>query len=137
MGGPLIAQILENGKEKLDGVSRLVLQPNIGAAHIRRWLLENGWKLIDEHILEEDDKTYEVLAAEKGVLSRPYNSDELLLGPFLLKKKNEAFQKKWLSELRVWQNILNSMDKATDRPETEKKRQELLKKIAIVKEALK
>ncbi|GIN96335.1 SAM-dependent methyltransferase [Siminovitchia terrae] len=137
MGGPLIAQILDSGKEKLDGVSRLVLQPNIGAEHIRHWLLENGWKLIDEQILEEDGKIYEVLAAERGFPSKPYNPGELLLGPFLLKKKNRVFEKKWLSELKVWQNILNSMDKSKGRPETEKKKQELLKKMAIVKEALK
>ncbi|RWR15139.1 tRNA (adenine(22)-N(1))-methyltransferase TrmK [Siminovitchia fortis] len=136
MGGPLITQILDKDKEKLAGVSRLILQPNIGAEHIRRWLLQNEWELIDEQILEEDGKIYEVLAAERGTPYKPYNESELFLGPFLLKKKNAVFVKKWSSELKGWQNILNSMDKAKDRPETEEKKRELLKKIAIVEEAL-
>ncbi|WP_186318714.1 tRNA (adenine(22)-N(1))-methyltransferase TrmK, partial [Bacillus safensis] len=76
------------------------------------WLLQNEWELIDEQILEEDGKIYEVLAAERGTPYKPYNESELLLGPFLLKKKNAVFVKKWSSELKGWQNILNSMDKA-------------------------
>lgn len=137
MGGPLISQILDKGKEKLTGVSRLILQPNVGAEHIRYWLLENGWELIDEQILEEDGKIYEVLVAGQGTPSNSYNQSELLMGPFLLKKRNGVFFKKWSAELKAWQHILNSMERAKDRPETEEKKQELLRKIAIVEEALK
>lgn len=135
MGGPLIAHILDEGKEKLEGVARLVLQPNIGAEHIRRWIVANNWELVDEQILEEDGKIYEILVAERGTVVS-YNPGELLLGPFLLKEKSEIFVKKWSSELKSWKNILNSMDKAQSRPETEEKKRELLKKISIVEEAL-
>ncbi|MFP4975624.1 tRNA (adenine(22)-N(1))-methyltransferase [Paenibacillus sp. CN-4] len=65
MGGALIASILERGRRlgRLEGVSRLLLQPNVGEDMLRRWLADNGWLLVSERILEEDGKIYEVLHA--------------------------------------------------------------------------
>ncbi|MFD1705428.1 tRNA (adenine(22)-N(1))-methyltransferase [Siminovitchia sediminis] len=136
MGGPLISRILERGKDKLPGVSRLILQPNIGAEHIRRWLQPNGWSLTDEQILEEDRKIYEVLVCDRGVPEHPYNEKELLLGPLLMAKKGPVFIKKWSAELKAWEEILDHLERAQARPETEKKKQELLQKIMMVKEEL-
>lgn len=70
MGGTLIASILEAGKDKLDNGPRLILQPNVSAKSIRTWLMDNGWSLVGEEILEEDDKLYEILVAEKEILKR-------------------------------------------------------------------
>ena len=64
MGGGLIAAILDRGIDKLTGVRRLVLRPNVGEDILRKWLYSHGWVLIEEWILEEDGKIYEVLVAE-------------------------------------------------------------------------
>jgi tRNA (adenine22-N1)-methyltransferase len=139
MGGALIASILEEGKEKLEGVKRLVLQPNISAISIRLWLLENGWSLMNESILEEDGKIYEILVAEKGNSKAAYTENiewELLFGPFLSKEKNGAFIQKWTLEQKNWQRILAQMAESKQTEENIEKANDLQKKILMVKEVL-
>lgn len=139
MGGTLITNILDRGKEKLSTVKCLVLQPNIGAITIRKWLISNNWELTAEEILEEDGKIYEVLVAEKGDPLKPYSNErekELLLGPFLLSKRGEAFQKKWGLELTNWQRIYKQLESASPSEDIMKKREELSKLINQVEEVL-
>ncbi len=139
MGGALITSILTAGKEKLENVKRLILQPNIGAIHIRKWLVHNGWELVAEEILEEYDKIYEILVAEKRKESQPHELKEveLLIGPFLLKEKNEVLMKKWTSELQKWKRILDNMEKAVETTELKKRKEQLIHQISLVEEALK
>ena len=59
-------------------MTRLILQPNIHAKVIREWALANGWALLDEVILEEDDKIYEVLVLQRGAMK--LTEAEILLG---------------------------------------------------------
>ncbi|NHM30342.1 tRNA (adenine(22)-N(1))-methyltransferase [Neobacillus terrae] len=139
MGGALIASILERGKDKLDNVKRLILQPNVSAISIREWFMENGWELVEEDILEEDGKIYEVLVGEKGDPSLPYKDMQnkgLLFGPFLMKKVNEAFKKKWALEKDNWEKILSQLEKAAQTEETLRKKQELQQKIKWAEEVL-
>lgn len=139
MGGSLIASILEQGKARLRQVKRLVLQPNISAISVREWLLENGWGLIGEEILEEDGKIYEILVAEQGNEKTAYQNNlekGLLLGPYLTKEKDFIFQKKWSMEKENWLKILNQLEKASNTVENNEKKQELQKKIKLVEEVL-
>jgi tRNA (adenine22-N1)-methyltransferase len=140
MGGALIASILEDGKGKLAGVKRLVLQPNVSAKSIRIWLLQNDWELTSEEIIEEDGKVYEILTADRGEPQRPYSIEEqpkeLLLGPFLMKTRNEAFRKKWLQESTQWKNILANMEKAEQTDALNERKTELINKIQMVEEVL-
>jgi tRNA (adenine22-N1)-methyltransferase len=140
MGGTLIASILDRGKDKLGSVKRLVLQPNVGSHNVRKWLIENDWQLISEEILDEDDKIYEILIAEKGQPLVPYSSDrdsDIFLGPFLKKEKNPIFIKKWTMEIAHWENILKQLETTASNSDISQKRSELLKQIKMVEEALK
>ncbi|MBP3039660.1 tRNA (adenine-N(1))-methyltransferase [Bacillaceae bacterium Marseille-Q3522] len=134
MGGPLIVKILDQGKQKLTYVKRLILQPNIHAAAIRFWLAENGWVLIAEEILEEDHKIYEILVAEKG--TAVMSEADMLFGPFLRREKSAAFQKKWCREKQKWEMILKELEKTEETAALLHKKQKLRKKIAFVREIL-
>ncbi|WP_459499408.1 tRNA (adenine(22)-N(1))-methyltransferase [Bacillus sp. C1] len=139
MGGALIRDILEDGKEKLNGVTRLILQPNIAAHHIREWFIKNGWELIHEKIIKEDGKIYEILVGEKGDPLTPYHDDkqaELFIGPFLMKEKSAAFIEKWENELKNFQNILKQLERATNSEDTKAKRNEVAEKMKMIEEVL-
>ncbi|NCU18729.1 tRNA (adenine(22)-N(1))-methyltransferase [Pallidibacillus pasinlerensis] len=129
MGGSLIASILDNDKDKLATVKRLILQPNISANVIRRWLIQHNWELLAEKILEEDGHIYEILVAEKGDSYKPYNQDkidqEILFGPFLLKEKSPAFLEKWSREYKEWNRIYEQLNKAVENEQIHKKKKQL------------
>lgn len=139
MGGTLITSILEDGKEKLAGVKRLILQPNLRADHIRKWLLENGWELTEEEIMEEDGKIYEILTAEKGGAEKPYSAKkelELLTGPLLLAEKNDVFLKKWKREAVQLESVLKNLEKAENQKAASQKRQSVVRELQLIKEAI-
>ncbi|WP_347862737.1 tRNA (adenine(22)-N(1))-methyltransferase TrmK [Salimicrobium sp. PL1-032A] len=138
MGGPLIVSILENGKDRLGGVERLLLQPNIHAAVVRKWLEENDFTLVDEAILEENGHVYEVLIAERSGEESLYsekNKDvELWLGPVLMRQKAEPFIKKWESHLNKTEQILKQLELSTNNQDG--KKAELTWEIEQLKEVL-
>ncbi|TSB46744.1 tRNA (adenine(22)-N(1))-methyltransferase [Alkalicoccobacillus porphyridii] len=139
MGGGLIAAILEDGKEKLPGVTRLVLQPNNAARAVREWLLENQWMLLKEDIIDENNKIYEVLIAEPGLDQHRYQKDtekKLLLGPHLMLEQNEAFIHKWTEEVENWKRVLVALEQGKEQEALQARKGMLIKKIEMVQEVL-
>ncbi len=134
MGGALIASILEEGKEKLETVERIIAQPNIHAEAIRKWAVLNGWRVVGEKILKEDHKIYEIVVLERGRTT--YTEKEQLLGPFLLEEKNEVFHEKWKREMTQWERILDSLKDATEDASVKEKKATLNEKITLVEEVL-
>lgn len=134
MGGSLITSILDNGKEKLTGVKRLILQPNVAAELVRKWLQMHAWRLINETIIEEEGHIYEILIAETGTMR--LSEQEILLGPYLMKEKSDIFIKKWGYELAKWNNVLRQLAHAAPSIEVEQKKKRLEAKIEMVEEVL-
>ncbi|WP_416149335.1 tRNA (adenine(22)-N(1))-methyltransferase [Salipaludibacillus sp. HK11] len=139
MGGSLIASILEEGKDYLEMVEQLILQPNVAADNVRRWLFKHGWSLVDEAIVDEEDHVYEIIVAEQGPPNLHYGSElekELWMGPFLLKEKNSAFQKKWVRELDKLEKVFEQLNHASDQEKLVLKKQEIQQKLLWLKEVL-
>lgn len=107
MGGQLIADILAAGVDKLANVTTVILQPNVGERTLRKWLNENNFKIINEAILEENNKIYEIIIAVPG--KQHLTSLELLFGPLLMKEKNSVFIEKWTRELANKKRILTNL----------------------------
>lgn len=107
MGGSLIVDILDKDKVKLEHVTTLVLEPNNNEENVRIWLMNNGYKVVFEKLIEEDNRFYEIIKAEKGNVE--YSKEELFFGPILLQEKSETFITKWSNHreylLRIMENI--------------------------------
>jgi Predicted SAM-dependent methyltransferase len=113
MGGILIQSILTNAtEEQLSHVKTLVLQPNIGEPLVRRWLVENNFKIIDEDIVEEDHHVYEIIKAEKVTEPVTLTDAEFLMGPVLMKKKTPTFVAKWEHKLNGYHKAVANMGHA-------------------------
>ena len=134
MGGSLIASILEKDKNKLTGIKRLVLQPNVGETPLREWLMNNHYQIMNEKIIEEDNHIYEIIVAEPSVVPFRYSKYELDFGPFLLENKGPVFRKKWQEYLQREAHVIDQMQKAQQPPV--KKINEINQFLSQVKEAI-
>lgn len=136
MGGPLIVSILEQDKASLVGVERLILQPNVHAKAIRDWASENGWCIVEEEIIEENSKIYEIVVLDPAEKTVEYEEAELLFGPILMQQRSDVFQVKWRREQAQWQKIVEAMETTTETIDIIAKKQDLLHKIKLAEEVL-
>lgn len=142
MGGGLMIRILEAEREKTDSFQELVLQPQSEIERFRRFLRENGYRILDEKMLAEDGKFYQVIRAAgpghcdgyrgawiEGAL--PTVNAEIPLeklckledryGPILLRKKTPVFLSFLEREAAVYEEILVNL---REQGLTEEKRRE-------------
>lgn len=132
MGGGLMQRILEVSREKTDSFQELILQPQSEIERFRRFLRESGFGILDEEILKEEGKFYQVIRASrqdaadvrdgrgrKEMASFPAAcadiSDEELCkledryGPALLRKRTPVFLSFLEREAAVYEEILASL----------------------------
>ncbi|MCH4874387.1 MULTISPECIES: tRNA (adenine(22)-N(1))-methyltransferase [Pseudomonas] len=111
MGGETIRDILENGKARLSGQERLILQPNGGEQPLRQWLMENSYRIVSEELLSENSFYYEIIVAERAG-PVVYSAEELYFGPLQMQARSPVFLSKWQRILRHKQQTLAQFAKA-------------------------
>ena len=89
MGGNLIRTILIEGKKHIEYLNKLILQPMHGVEELRRWILNNGFRITDEDLLFENNIFYEIIVAEKGE-KQEYDETNLEFGFNMLNKNPEV-----------------------------------------------
>jgi tRNA (adenine22-N1)-methyltransferase len=97
-GGKNIVEILERSLPQARSLRLLILQPMRDGHHLRCWLADQEFCLIDEELVEEDGRIYEIIVVGQG--SSNWDVDDLAeamgaprsllvgLGPCLVKKKH-------------------------------------------------
>ena len=110
-------------------MNKLILQANSKNSILRRYLIENNFKIIDESIVVDKGKIYEIIVCKFELLISDYSEKDLIFGPILRIKKDELFIEKWKNKLSFYEEILNNQI-------TEDKKQEIEKEIKLIKEVL-
>ena len=112
MGGILIGDILDKGIDVAKSARLLILQPMRDSEKVREWLLEHGFDIIDEELVKDQDKIYEViwsqLGEEAGEVKGP-----LFIGEKIIEKKHpllEEFIYRRVKELEKVMIALEAMD---------------------------
>lgn len=113
MGGEEIVRILSEARELPE---RLVLQPMKNASAVRRFLTQNGYKLLEDVTFREV-KFYDVICAERG--KDELTPDEEFFGRTNLEIRPEAFLEKIGNEIADIGEYLK-------KPMSEESREELL-----------
>lgn len=126
MGGKLIGEILERGKEKLDLIDTIVLDPHKDLVYIREKLVELGFRIEDEEMVLESGVFYTIIKAVKGKPRKPYTKAELAFGPILLQKKGPVF-------LSFCEENLKAVGKNLDKGLSEERRRKYLNLYHLLK----
>ncbi len=127
MGGITVADILHNGRERLNG-ARLVLQPNVAAPQLREALSRLDYAITDERVARDGRRCYVVIQAEPG--KADYSLKQLTVGPVLLSRMPEELKPYAAFRLRVAQQALSGALTSDDSAQ----REPLEREIAIWEE---
>ena len=114
MGGELISRILEAGYSgsHLNGRERLILQPNVAEHFVREWLMNHSYQIVEETVVSDNHRLYEIIVAEPVDKRVEYSELELKYGPILLKESSELSVAKWNRMNRKNKEILEQLQKS-------------------------
>src|SRR5690625_3887639 len=117
MGGKLIEHLLDKDLNKTLKINKLILQPNVDADLLRKWLIKYNYNLVSEKVIEENTHFYEILVAEKSNKLTVYSESidfekQIYFGPLLIKERSVEFIKKWEEEKKKLSRIIKEMKQA-------------------------
>ncbi|GAB6118077.1 MAG: hypothetical protein XD65_0140 [Caldanaerobacter subterraneus] len=122
MGGILITKILEEGKDIAKTIKKFILQPMKDSAYLRKYLIENGYKICDEELVKENQKYYEIIVAEHG-RQKVKNDIYYEVGEKLIQKKHPLLEEFLQYKIDKMKKIINKL------PKTNEKRKQLEEKV--------
>lgn len=87
MGGLLMKDILDKDLEITNSITHFILQPMVAAIELREYLTHNDFVIIDEELVFEDKKYYEIIYARRGE-SPAYSELDYEISPILVEKNH-------------------------------------------------
>ncbi|MDF2951200.1 MAG: hypothetical protein K0S18_783 [Anaerocolumna sp.] len=112
MGGALVIRILEEGSHAVRQCKELILQPQSEIPLVRKYLHEIGFAIIEEQMLEEDGKYYDIIKAVHSLGSKPYEKEVFYqYGKLLLEGQDLVTKQYLLREKRLKGQVMEELNK--------------------------
>lgn len=137
MGGILIRDILREGRDVVDTVNTLILEPQSDLRLVRAYLREIGFTIAKENMIAESGKYYQIIRAEKGEKVdkiKLFSEDEF--GPYLIKTKNPVLVEFLKKRRTHFTNILHDDRFLKSQRNSEDRIKFIKRELALVNEAL-
>lgn len=139
MGGLLIRDILKAGESKLSSVKQLILGAQSDLDKVRKYVREINFIIIDEEMILEDGKYYQLIKAERADgpvdLVEVYQDIYDMFGPCLLSKQHDVLYAYLNHQKVVYDGILSKLSGKEDERIMDRVK-ELTKELDTINKAL-
>lgn len=130
MGGRLMEDIITRGMNKVEHLKELILQPQSEIGLFRKFLRDNGLKIVEEDMVYEDGKYYSLMRAVSGkqavcqdTVSRIYD----LYGEILLTNRHPVLKQYLDYQHEKLRQLLDELSAVSAESEKSRKRIEEVK----------
>ena len=109
MGGGLVIRILSEERDTAGSLRELILQPQSEIDSVRKYLTEEGYRIVAEDMVYEDGKYYPMMKAVPcmaGAGEIPYSEEELEFGRVLLQQAHPVLGR----EMEIQNRILSALE---------------------------
>lgn len=134
LGGIQIAEIILNSIEIARSAKKLILQPMQKTNILRRELNNMGFEIIDEEIIFEDDRYFEIILARYFGEIKNLGEVDFYFSKSLIEKKDKVYLDFLRERQRELEKILSNINNDSDR--TKKRSGELKSLLIRTKEAI-
>ena len=113
MGGGLVIRILSEERDTAGSLKELILQPQSEIDSVRKYLTEEGYRIVADDMVYEDGKYYPMMKAVPcmaGAGEIPYSEEELEFGRVLLQQAHPVLGQFLEREMEIQNRILSALE---------------------------
>ncbi|CEK30317.1 SAM-dependent methyltransferase [[Clostridium] sordellii] len=133
MGGILISELLNVKKDVSQSVEKLILQPMQAQSELRKYLYNNGYEIINEVLVKEDFRIYEIIETKYTGKDTVVTDDIYYeVGKKLIENKDDLLEEFLSKKINAYKGLLDKLDGKIGEG-IERKRIETMEKIEKLK----
>lgn len=135
MGGKLMAKIISEGGDVIAGIREIVMEPQSEVGLLRHFLQDNGFRIISENMVTDEDKFYPVIKAVPGKME--WDQEVYFrYGKILLREENPVLHEFLVMEKNYLSGLLKELSVNEDIPHVFVRMEEIKTDLAMNADAL-